>query len=272
MKLTRLILCFTLALAAASAQKLDPAQWTLDAGGAAKAAPGSTLLLRLTAHVDSNWHIYSLTNPPGGAGLPTEIYLDPNPAISGVRVFQPAPVRKRDPNFNVDAETFEGAPVFLIEATISPGAPAGPLALDAKVRYNVCNAQICLPPRRKTVLFTLAIAPGAPAATPAVPPGYVEFTGAAAPASAPIAPATQSQDLGPFLLLALAAGLASIFTPCVFPMIPITVSYFLNRQDQGRRDTIVHALIFSVGIIVLFCLLGFGVTAIAGPFGVVQLG
>ena len=55
-------------------------------------------------------------------------------------------------------------------------------------------------------------------------------------------------------------------------MIPITVSFFLNRRDTGRRDAVAHALIFSVGIIVLFCLLGLGVTAIAGPFGVVQLG
>ena len=61
-------------------------------------------------------------------------------------------------------------------------------------------------------------------------------------------------------------GLAAIFTPCVFPMIPITVSFFLNQ-----RGGLLQALVFSSGIVVLFCALGFGVTAAVGPFGVVQL-
>ncbi len=70
-----------------------------------------------------------------------------------------------------------------------------------------------------------------------------------------------------FLLGAFGLGLASIFTPCVFPMIPVTVSFFLNDRGGIRQ-----ALVFSIGIIVLFCAMGLGVTAAVGPFGVVQLG
>src|SRR6185369_16297551 len=67
----------------------------------------------------------------------------------------------------------------------------------------------------------------------------------------------ESNGLGLFLLTAFGAGLAAIFTPCVFPMIPITVSFFLNQ-----RGGFVQALVFSLGIIVLFSGLGLA----AGPF------
>src|ERR1700674_5442704 len=85
-------------------------------------------------------------------------------------------------------------------------------------------------------------------------------------APAPSQPASQ-QGLAAFALTAFGFGLAAIFTPCVFPMIPITVSFFLNQ-----RGGFLQALVFSLGIIVLFCALGLGVTAAVGPFGVVQLG
>src|SRR5262249_31046714 len=73
------------------------------------------------------------------------------------------------------------------------------------------------------------------------------------------------------------AGLLALFTPCVFPMIPITVSFFLNQNPaaasaEKRNAGWSQALVFCLGIIVLFTGLGFLVTGIAGPFGVVQLG
>jgi thiol:disulfide interchange protein DsbD len=102
----------------------------------------------------------------------------------------------------------------------------------------------------------------------ATPAGYTEFKkGQPATAVAPTETTKRTQDgLGAFLLTAFGLGLASIFTPCVFPMIPITVSFFLNQ-----RGGILQALVFSLGIIVLFCALGLGVTALVGPFGVNQL-
>jgi len=80
-----------------------------------------------------------------------------------------------------------------------------------------------------------------------------------------------TQGLGAFLLVAFGFGLAAIFTPCVFPMIPITMSFFLNRQGT-RRESVFQAVLFCLGIVVLFSGLGLMTTAILGPFGVVQLG
>ena len=87
-------------------------------------------------------------------------------------------------------------------------------------------------------------------------------------------PAQHAAGSLPFLLTAFLFGLAAMFTPCVFPMIPITVSFFLNQGREGakRSGGWKQATVFCLGIIVLFTGLGFLVTALTGPFGVVQLG
>src|SRR5256885_5034147 len=109
-----------------------------------------------------------------------------------------------------------------------------------------------------------------PAATAAVaiPAGFAE----AKPPAPDGSQGTQDQGIGAFLLVAFGFGLASIFTPCVFPMIPITMSYFLNRQSGGRRDSVVQAVVFCLGIIVLFSGIGLLIHVISGPRGDVQLG
>ena len=123
-----------------------------------------------------------------------------------------------------------------------------------------------------------SIDPAATAGAPVIPTGYTEpappsANPAAAPSGQPSGqPATATESLAGFLAVAFGFGLASIFTPCVFPMIPITMSYFLNRPSGGRRESIVQALVFCLGIVVLFSGLGLATTAILGPFGVVTLG
>jgi thiol:disulfide interchange protein len=152
------------------------------------------------------------------------------------------------------------------------------------VRYQVCSDTKCLPPVKKTAAAELVFASGVSSTAFQIPAGYAPVAAAgvtASPASAattpPVStavPAATNQDLLPFLLTAFGFGLAALFTPCVFPMIPITVSFFLNQSggSEPKRGGWKQALVFCLGIVVLFTSMGFLVTAIAGPFGVVQLG
>ena len=258
------------------AQTLDPVQWSLSSD-AAKVPPGSTVTLRLTAKIDSGWHLYSLDKTADI--IPTTISLADAPTVESFTLAQPKPLVKNEPILGHDVPMFFDQAVFLVQAKLKSGAAAGDLPLTAKVRYQTCNDKECLLPKKKTASFTLTVDPAAPAvAALALPAGYTEAklaTVAAASAAAPVAesaapqnatPQTQNQGLSAFLLTAFGVGLLSIFTPCVFPMIPITVSFFLNQ-----RGGILQAVVFSLGIVVLFCALGLGVTAVAGPFGVAQL-
>jgi len=227
---------------------------------ATKAPAGTKLLLRLTAEPEPGWHLYSLTTPKGGPN-PTTIKLE------GGKVYQPAPTRKLDPNFQVDTETFDGLTVFLIEATV-PDDAKGKVEYTANLRYQACTEKECLPPRKKTATTTVVVDAAAPPPAISIPPGYTSADAPikATPPPTPAKPADQS--LGSFLLLAFGLGIAAIFTPCVFPMIPLVMSQFLNSGAQALRQ----AAVFCLGIVVLFSSIGLGITAAVGPFGVVQLG
>ncbi len=223
--------------------------------------------------------MYSLTTPkPGPTGGPTTttIKLAESPAVAKAEIYTPKPVRHFDPNFNLDTETYSGEQSFVFRVELAKDAPAGPLELTAQMRYQLCTEKECLPPKKVTATANVEIAAGAPAGKSDIPAGLVKFD-PAAPASPGVAatPAagSQKQDLGSFLLLAFGFGLAAIFTPCVFPMIPITMSFFLNQPGGGgRRQALIQAVTFCLGIIVLFTGIGFGLSAALGPFAVVQLG
>jgi thiol:disulfide interchange protein DsbD len=258
-------------------RRQDPVSWKLQID--ASAAPGARILARLTASIEEGWHLYSPTTPPGP--IPTEIKIAPNPPVSSFRLYQPEPKRKFDPNFGNESRSFDKEAVFLFDIRLAPEASPGEAEITAQVRYQVCSDTVCLRPVRKTAAARIQIAHGATSPPVEIPAGYSEVillpaalpgqTSGAGPASAGAPPPVQqagTEDLGNFLLLAFGFGLAAIFTPCVFPMIPITMSYFLNSGGGAVKN----AVIFCLGIVVLFTGLGLATTVALGPFGVVQLG
>lgn len=223
-----------------------------------KAEPAGPGLLKLSSSLPEPWHLYSATSP---VGLKFTVTVD-----GGATVYQKPPKVEYDPNFQAESETYEKDIVFYVAPT---AAPAGELTL--KLRYQICTDKQCVP-QRKTASGTFT--PG----TPQVPAGFASAADSAkestaAPAASTTTTSNQdSQSLGAYLATAFGLGLAALFTPCVFPMIPFVMSGFLNRESGSKAEGITQAGIFSAGIIVLFCVLGFAVTAILGPFGVVQLG
>jgi thiol:disulfide interchange protein len=253
-----------LAAGCAFAQTDVHVQWSLTVEPGS-APPGARVLARVTGRIDPGWHLYSMSTP---AAIPTTIRLADNSVVERYRALQPPPKRAFDPNFNSDTETYEGAVTFLLDLKLKRNAAAGPAQLAVNARYQTCSDKQCVTARwTGTANLTVNAAAG-PRGTPAavgIPAGYTE------------AKPVQEQDRTggssrSFLLVAFGFGLASIFTPCVFPMIPITMSYFLSRPSGGRRDSVVQAVVFCLGIIVLFSGLGLLTTAVLGPFGIVTLG
>jgi thiol:disulfide interchange protein len=238
--------------------------WSVDAAPN-PAAPGGKALVRVAAKLDSGWHLYSGSS---AAGIPTSFRLEPGAAIEKLRMLQPQPKRAFDANFGVETETYESDVAFLLDLQLKKDAPVGSADYTLNAKYQVCNATECDPGHWSGPL-ALNIASGATASAPAIPAGYTEVK----PRAAGLAPsaaaggADSENSLAGFVLLAFGFGLASIFTPCVFPMIPITMSYFMNKQGSVSQ-----AVTFCLGIIVLFSGIGLLVTAALGPVGVVALG
>ena len=223
--------------------------------------PGAPVLARLTGIIDPGWHLYSMST---AAAIPTTIVLADNPVVKRYRVLQPPPKKTFDPNFNSDTETYEGMVTFLLELEIGKNAAAGPVQLTVNARYQTCNDRQCVP-ARWTGTASLTVNPAVMGVTEVIPAGYAE----AKPVQKEGGTEGSSHS---FLLVAFGFGLASLFTPCVFPMIPITMSYFLSRPSGGKRASVAQAAVFCLGIIVLFSGLGLLTTALLGPFGMVTLG
>jgi thiol:disulfide interchange protein DsbD len=241
---------------------------------AERVPPGAEFTAALELKLDEPWHMYSMTTPKGGPII-TTLDLEDNPAVESWQIWYPAPERKFDPNFGIEAETYEKSATFQFVIRLKADAPAGPQELVARMRYQLCTDKECLPPKRVTASARITVDPAAPAPPRAPLDGLRLFSRAAdaVPAAPPQPRAAQpSQPLGPFLLLAFGFGLAAVFTPCVFPMIPITMTFFLSQAGSSRWNVLRQALVFCLGIIVLFTGIGLGLSAALGPFAVVQLG
>ena len=264
---------------------LDPVQWTMELEPAGSAA-GDRVVGHLTARIEDGWHLYSAT--VAVRQIATRVTLQENPAVAEWKVYQPKPLVQFDPNSQQESELYEHEALFLIEAVLKPDAAAGSSELQAKVRYSACNDRVCLPPKTKTATATLVVAQTASATAAAIPADYTDVTKPpAAPAQiSDVGGATASaaesarnlsarpgeEGLFRFAAVALGFGILAIFTPCVFPMIPITMSYFISTQGDSPRASLTQAITFCVGVVVLFTGLGAAVSAILGPFGIVQLG
>ncbi|MGH9753387.1 MAG: protein-disulfide reductase DsbD family protein [Blastocatellia bacterium] len=117
--------------------------------------------------------------------------------------------------------------------------------------------------------------------TPTVTPKAISSTGVDAGKSAPppvanvsdedMAKDLKSRGLFGFVWFAIIQGLLALLTPCVFPMIPITVSFFTKRDQTTKAEAVGHAGFFSLGIIFTYTALGLALAVIAGPTGLTQL-
>ena len=244
-------------------EKFNHVQWTGTVDHAA-VAPGGTVTVKLLAAIDSGWHMYSLSTPPGP--IPTTVKTVNSPSVKTLTIFEPPSTRQFDPSFHADMETYEGSQVFYARIELGSDVPPGPVTVTLEPRYQTCSGSSCIPPRTRRVSVNLDVVAGTVAAVTPIPANYVEAKPGKRSLPVP-ARALQDSDLGSFLVLAFGFGLAAVFTPCVFPMIPITMSFFV-----GQKGGFAQAFTFCLGIIVLFTGLGLVATLALGPAGVNHVG
>ena len=270
------LVCVGALLVARDASAQTPVHWTLAPAASAKAEPGQPLAMVLTAKIDDGWHLYAMAEPPGP--IPLTLAIDKSGPFSlAGSIAESAPSKKFDPNFNVMTEFHEDAATFALPMTIAPDAPRGPTPFRLTVNFQACNAQFCLPPKDETLEISIDVGSTglpAPAGDAAGSDATAPTADASAPAAAParvavpdLAASSKATTLGAYLGLAIAMGALSLVTPCVFPMVPITVSYFTRRAGQTRRAAVGQALVYGLGIVLTFTLVGFTLALAFGASG-----
>jgi len=221
-----------------------------------------------TASIEAGWKLYGQNIPPNGP-VPTSFKYTQTPTFELVgKTEESKPIVKHDKVFDMEIAYFYKQAVFKQRIKL-----LGELtSIKAEVEFMSCNDSNCLPPDTVDLEFFLSgTATTNQGATPqftfgnntdannTVPATTVSQTTPKAPATTPIS----RQGLWTIFFISFLSGFAALLTPCVFPMIPMTVSYF-TKQSKTKAKGIRNAISYGISIIVIYVLLGSVVTAIFG--------
>ncbi len=251
------------------AQDPAPVKWTVSVENRG----GNDYRIRFDASIESPWHIYD-TGPYEGGPNATAFVFEPAEGVrlqGGIRQLTD-PHKEFDPVFDMEIGYFASKAAFAQDIRVEK---RGKIALQATVEWMACNDESCLPPEEKT--FDIEIdatqsapsdsgaenrdAPAADHRTPAAEgneaaPDDTQVFLTSSPAT-PAEGSSEGSSDGPSLwsaiIEAILWGLAALLTPCVFPMIPMTVSFFLKQGSNPARGRFM-ALLYGLSIVALYTL------------------
>jgi thiol:disulfide interchange protein DsbD len=202
--------------------------------------------LIFTATIEKGAHIYSMDIPKSGP-IPTTFRFDSTGAfkLDGKAFEVTKAEEKMDEAFGFKIKTFEDKAEF--RQRIIAKSPS--FTVTGALNFMACNNATCLPPT--DVEFSIPVSdPGLKQTevTPAATDKGISESESESEAEAP-------SGLLKFFLISLLAGFAGVLTPCVFPMIPMTVAFF-SQGSENRTKSIFKAIVFGISIILIYSSLG----------------
>jgi thiol:disulfide interchange protein DsbD len=217
-----------------------------------------------TAVIDEKWHLYS-QKITGDGPVATSFKFENSADYSTVGVTEePQPEKKYDPNFMMDLTFFSKTVEF--KQRIKTAAGKKPV-VDCMVNFMCCDDEKCLPPT--DVHFKVDLAKGTGAeydpltgnliggpskfsySIPSIDLDNPVYADCGTVVSAP----TKGSSLWDLFILGFLGGLIALLTPCVFPMIPLTVSFFTKSSGQSRKKGVINAAIYGGFIFGIYLLL-----------------
>jgi thiol:disulfide interchange protein DsbD len=252
-------------------------------GAVDRAAAGSKFEVAVVMEIPAPLHVNA--HKPNEEWLrPTTLTLKPSPGLTFGPVRYPEPEAKTFEFSKKPLLVYEGKLVLRAPVTVAASAKPGPVVLNADLEYQACNDKSCFLPRTRPVTIPVTLAPAGTAGKPThtnifkpMPDGPAAGSptaGATIPLSGQStgnAIADRLLRLHPLAALAIlfGAGLLLNATPCVWPVIPITLSFFGGQAGGNRRQTFTLALFYVLGMALMYSTLGL-VAALSGrSFGFV---
>lgn len=268
------------------AQVFNPVKWNFSA----KEISDTEAELIFKATIDKGWHLYSQDIPADGP-IPTSFTFTKSKDYELIgKVTEPKAIEEEDPNFGMTLKYFANDVVFKQKIKIKS---KGEFAVAGELEFMVCDETKCLPPSIEE--FSLKINSGkkggvkiievktdtAATGENSTPPvdtvkknmDPVNVASVQTPDDGQCHPKTfKGESVKPkedfsywgFMLVAFLAGLAALLTPCVFPMIPMTVTFFL-KTAESRKIAIRNGILYGLAIIGIYTFAGTLVSVLIGP-------
>jgi thiol:disulfide interchange protein DsbD len=213
----------------------------------------------IVATIAAGWHVNA--NPPSEEyASPTVLEIDPATAeLIGQPVYPPQVMKAFEFTGGKELAVYDGTFPISFRAKLKPGATK----IGATLRYQACSDKVCLPPNRATADIDVSKITAAPGASPAASGNFTPLS--AAPKGAQSKKSLLSNDVKgtlasrglPLTLLAIfILGLALNLTPCVYPLIPITIGYFSQQSGASRGRRVALSSLYVLGIAVTYSALG----------------
>lgn len=240
--------------------------WTPKMEPAAVVRPGAGIEVTLEARIDPGWHLYALTQEGGGPQALVIAVPPESPFKLAGPVIAPLPITAPDANFNIDTQYHAEEATFYVPLTV-PANASGRTPLDLDITFQTCTDRFCLPPKTERVSLSLLV-PGTGGDATLVERASAPATSAPEVFVEDMAASSAASTLPAYLGLAALMGALSLLTPCVFPMVPITVSFFTGRAEKDTRRGVAQALVYGFGIVATFTgvgailALGFGASGL----------
>jgi len=214
----------------------------------ATARAGEVIEIKILAEMDKEWHIYSIYKASEGP-LPTEISISGSAVGAIAPVLEPKPLYLFDPGFETDTYYHEGNTEFIFPVRLKRSLDSGTYSIDVEFFYMVCNERLCYPPLTQTVTVDVTVEEG-DARTGRTTFGISNINDDEKDSD------SSSRTLLNILLLAVGGAILSWVMPCVYPMIPIIISFFgkMSEDKNIGRNTI--ATFYGLGIAGTFVLIG----------------
>ncbi len=230
----------------------------------AQQAPGGRVLARLDFTAAPEHYVWR-------KGLTIKLAAGAPAGVTAGEPVLPHARQKFDKYANETVDYFDGAFTVTVPLDLAADVAPGDYDLTFNTRYTACGPDLCSF-RRDTATAHLTVVAGTPTAVemPTAPPSQT------APAAEPAAPtAAPREGAGAFegkslfgaVLLAFAGGLLLSLTPCVYPLIPITISLVGATAGRGRLDGLVRSLVYVFGISITYSVAGVVASAAGSQFG-----
>lgn len=297
MRLLHTLSLFLITLGLASAQIQDPTKINFES----KDLGNGKMELIAKVVMDAGWHIYSVNTPDSSMIMGAKFKFKPNANYKLIgKLQEPKPHCEFDPYYNQELCAHDGTVYIRQQIQVLSEKD---FTIEAEFEFQTCNEEMCLPPDYSEHTYKIKgfKKAQAEASTDNSTPNNASQTGAqnALESGETVADAdsalpgeeleidytkeqateeqaaedtnaepktekkSDSRGLWATFLLAFGGGFIALLTPCVFPMIPLTVSFF-TKQSKNRAKGIANAFIYGLSIIVIYTLLGFFIVKIFG--------
>jgi len=235
--------------------------------------PGEHARIIVKGEVIPGWHVYSVVRSKDEfAPPPTRLTIEPEPHVEILGPFyETNPITDFDPVIQMELSYHENTFFFYQNLKISDQMPGNqPVSQKVTIQYQACSDKICLPPQ-KVVLNAAFTSGSGPMRDEYATPRYDINPLPSAIISPDELENALKEGFWGFIALAVLSGFLALLTPCVFPMIPVTIAFFTKQEHSSYGQVVRLSSLFGLGIIGTYTVTGMGLSVLLGATGAIQL-